>query len=84
MMKWVLFLTALFMDTEALLSCSIISSFDEELSFECASKDCQRSFKKKTSFSVYFFLQSAFLITDSIAFGWNKMPKGLSIDWNLW
>ena len=83
-MIWVLLFKAVFIDADALLSFPIISSFDDELSFEWAVKDCHRSLKKKISFSVYSFLQRAFLITDSIAFGWNKMPKGLSIDWNLW
>jgi len=58
-----------FIDADALLSSPIISSFDEELNFECAVKDCHRSLKKKISFSVYSFLQRAFLIIDSIAFG---------------
>ena len=44
-MIWVLLFKAVFIDADALLSFSIISSFDEELSFECASKDCHRSLK---------------------------------------
>jgi len=83
-MIWVLLFKAVFINADAWLSWFKASSFDEELNFECAVKDCHRSLKKKISFSVYSFLQRAFLITDSIAFGWNKMPKGLSIDWNLW
>ena len=44
-MIWVLLFKAVFINADALLSFSIISSFDEELSFECASKDCHRSLK---------------------------------------
>ena len=59
----------MFIDADALLSFSMISSVDEELSFECASKDCHRSLKKKISFSVYSSLVMAFLMIVSIAFG---------------
>jgi len=58
-----------FIDADALLSSPIISSFDEELNFECAVKDCHRSLKKKISFSVYSSLVMAFLMIVSIALG---------------
>ena len=83
-MIWVLFFRAVFINSDALLSWFKVSSFEEKLNFECAVKDCQRSLKKKRSSSIYSLLVMALWITDSIAFGWNKIPKGLSTDWNLW